>query len=113
MNSHNIRSQKIDRLTQHAGFGFNSADSPAQYTKPVNHRRVRVRAHKGVRIVKPVFLPDDLRQVFEIYLMANPDSRRDDIEAFVCLCPPLQKLISGAVSLKLHFHIALESIGTS
>ena len=34
---HHLRNEHGDRLTQHRSLGFNSPNTPAQYTQPVDH----------------------------------------------------------------------------
>ena len=51
MNSYHVGRQKINRLSQHAGFGFNAANSPADDAQAINHGRMRVSADEGIRII--------------------------------------------------------------
>ena len=45
-----VRRQEINRLSEHAGFGFDSADAPADDAETVDHRRVRIGADQRVGI---------------------------------------------------------------
>jgi hypothetical protein len=42
MNADDIRRQEVNRLAEHPGFRLNSADAPADDSKTVDHRRVRI-----------------------------------------------------------------------
>ena len=46
-----IRRQEINRLAEHAGFGLDAADAPADDAQAVDHGRVRIGADEGVGIV--------------------------------------------------------------
>ena len=50
MHAHDFRRQKINRLPEHARFGFDSADAPADDAEAVDHRRVRIGADERVGI---------------------------------------------------------------
>ena len=104
----NIGSQKVNRLAQHRGFGFDTADTPADDAESIDHRGVRIGAHQTVRIIKIVLAPDAFAQVFEVHLMANADARRNHAEAIECLHAPLQKLITRVVAAELHLHVFAE-----
>ena len=39
---------RLDRLTEHARFGFDAANAPTNNTKPVDHRRMRIRADQSI-----------------------------------------------------------------
>ncbi len=52
VDAHHFRRQKVHRLSEHPGLGFNAADSPANDAEAVDHGRVRIRADEGIRIVK-------------------------------------------------------------
>jgi len=41
------------RLAEHGGFGFNSADAPAEDAERIYHRRVRIGPDNGIRISLP------------------------------------------------------------
>src|SRR2546430_6143419 len=65
--------RSVNRLAQHRGFGFDTADTPADDAESIDHRGVRIGAHQTVRIIKIVLAPDAFAQVFEVHLMANAD----------------------------------------
>src|SRR5215469_5331760 len=50
-----------------------------------------------------------LCEIFEVYLMNNPDPRRNELESFERLLSPLEKLVALAVALELHIQVELQS----
>ncbi len=48
VHAHYFRREKINRLPKHSGFRFDSTHAPANHTKPIDHRRVRIRADQCV-----------------------------------------------------------------
>ena len=56
MHAHDIRRQEINRLPEHARFGFDAADAPADNAQAVDHRRVRIGADERVGIVNAVLV---------------------------------------------------------
>ena len=100
--------EEINRLAEHAGFRFDSADTPADDTEAVDHRRVRIGADERVGI------KDDRRrsarehafgEIFEIYLVHDADARRHEAEGLEGLLAPFQKFITLAVALEFHLHV--------
>ena len=84
-----IRGQEIYRLAEHSRFGLDPADAPADDTEAVDHRRMRIRADKRIREINAIPLENSFRQIFEIDLMDDADSRRDDAKAVERLSSPL------------------------
>src|SRR5438477_8077466 len=110
MYSNNIRCEEVDWLPKHAGFSFDTADSPAHDAKSVDHGGVGVRAYERIWIVHSVFFQDTARQIFQVDLMDNADPRRHHLESFKRLHAPLKELITRAVALKLKFHVFLQGV---
>ena len=50
MHADDFRRQKINRLAEHAGFRFDSADAPADDAEAVDHGGVRIGADERVGI---------------------------------------------------------------
>ena len=50
MNADDFGRLEVDRLTEHAGFGFDTANAPAYDADTVNHGRMGVGTHKSVGI---------------------------------------------------------------
>ena len=81
VHAHHFGGQKVNRLTEHSGFGFNSAHAPADDAETIDHRCVRVGPDQRVGVENVAIV--DLRvlhafsEVFEIHLMNDADSRWD------------------------------------
>ena len=103
--------EEVDRLAEHAGFGFNAADAPTDDAESVDHRRVRIGADERVRVVDAVRGQHSLGEVFEIHLMDDADAGRDDLEGLERLLAPFEKLVAFAVTLELHFEVQLHRVG--
>src|SRR2546429_76534 len=110
MNADNIGRQKINRLAQHCGFGFDTADAPADNPESIDHRGVRVSAHQTVRIIQTMLFPNAFAEEFKIDLMTDAYARRDYAKAVECLHAPLQKLVTRVIAAKLHLHIFREGV---
>ena len=50
MHADDFRRQEINRLAEHAGFGLDAANAPADDAEAVDHGGVRVGAHERVRV---------------------------------------------------------------
>jgi hypothetical protein len=100
-----LRDEHRDGLSEHRGFGFDSAHPPADNPKPVHHRRVRVGADERVRIgenaVAGGLLEDDAGQVFEIDLMDDPGVRWHDAEVLKRFLPPAEEHVAFPVAREL------------
>ncbi len=114
LEANHIGDQHGYRLPQHRGLGFDAADAPAQHPQAVDHGGVRVGAHQRVRIGDPLFIlqfaPDRFAEVFEVYLMADPGSRRHDAEAAKGLLAPAQKLVALMVALHLQTDVLFKGV---
>src|SRR5690606_19904920 len=83
-----VRGQEIDRLAQHAGFGFDAAHAPADAADAVDHGGVRVGADQGVRVVDVALFHDAARQVFQVDLVDDAEARRHHAEGVEGLHAP-------------------------
>src|SRR5215813_546796 len=110
MNTNDVRSQKVNRLTQHRGLCFDSAHSPTDDSQTIDHGRMRVRTDQRIWKVKAVLFPNTARQILQIDLMTNANSRRNNSEAVKCLRSPLQKLVTRIVPPELHPNVFLKRI---
>jgi hypothetical protein len=72
---------------------------------------MRIRTHKGVRVVDFVLFEYSASEVFEINLMADSDSRRYYIEVIEGLLAPLKELVARVIPLELDLQIKIERIG--
>src|SRR5262245_19778867 len=68
---------------------------------------MRIGTHKRVGKIDAITFENSLSQVFQIYLMHDPDPRRHDTKSIERLSSPLQESISLPVPTKLHLHVAL------
>ncbi len=105
--------EKIHRLAEHGGLGFDAADTPAEHAQPVDHGGVRVDADEAVGVVHVALVPHDLRHVLEVDLMADAVARRNDLEGLERLRAPLQELVALAVALELDLHVLLQRVGAA
>ena len=118
--ANHLRQQHGKRLTEHARFGLDAADAPAQYGEPIHHGGVGIGADERIGIsnlggrdlaARAVFLlgrPDRLGEIFEIHLMANPGARRYDPEIVERALAPFQETIALAIAAIFMFDIGLE-----
>ncbi len=95
-----FRREHVDRLAEHDGLGFDSADSPADDAQAVDHRGVAVRAHQAVGVRDAVFRQHDIREVFEIDLVDDSRRWRDDSEVVKRLLSPAEKLVAFLVAFE-------------
>ena len=110
-----VRREEIDRLAEHARFGLDAADAPADDAEAVDHGRVRIGADERVGIINRLAVDRGgehaLGEIFEIDLMDDADARRHDLEGLERLHAPLEKLVALAVALEFQFQIALQRVG--
>src|SRR4029453_15896472 len=79
----------------------------------VDHGRVRIRANQriGEKDFRPLtsdfrlLAQHAFRQIFQIHLMHDADSRRNELESLESLLTPLKKLVTLAIALELHVQI--------
>src|SRR6185436_21121695 len=57
-----------------------------------------------------MFLPNILREVFEINLVTDADARRNHTKAVERLGAPLEKLVTRPIASELHLHVLFKSI---
>ncbi len=110
-----LRDEHRRRLPEHRGFGFDTADAPAEHADTVDHRRVRIGAEHGVRVRMPfaVFFRrhHDAREVFEVDLMHDAGARRHDLEVVEGLLAPAQKAVALAVALEFDLDVEIKRLG--
>ena len=115
LNTNDIGRQEINRLTEHAGFGFDSAHSPTHHADAIDHRGVAVGADECVGVIDIVLfvVMYASRKVFQIDLVNNAKTRRHDTESIERLHPPFEKLIALLIAFKLDFHVEIECLLTA
>ena len=78
LETHHLRNQHGNGLTEHGGLRLNTAHPPTQHTESIHHRRVGVRSNDSIRVSNLTTIcftaEYDTRQIFNIDLM--DDSRR-------------------------------------
>src|SRR5438270_7358429 len=108
--TNNFWSEQIKRLTQQDRLGLNTANPPTKDTKTVNHGSMRVGTNECIRksYRLAIFLPGhhDGSQVFQVHLVNNTRSRRDNPEIAESLLPPAQQGIAFAIALIFTLNIA-------
>ncbi len=110
VDAHDIGRQHVDRLAEHAGFRFDSADAPADDPHAVDHRRVGVGPDERVRKEEAVPFDDAHGEPLHVDLVHDADARRHDLESMERARAPLQKLVTGAVPLELDFHVEAQRV---
>ena len=95
------RREHGERLAEHRRLGLDPADAPPEHAGAVGHRGVRVGADERIGERDAVARLDDLREVLEVHLVADPARRRDDAEVAERLLPPVQELVAFAVAREL------------
>src|SRR5471030_1551504 len=107
-----VRGQEVDWLAQHAGFGFDAADAPADHADTVDHGGVRVGADQGVRVVHVAsFLAGIVHaacQVFQVDLVDDAEAWWHDAEGIECLHAPFHELVTLVVTREFQFHVQVQ-----
>ena len=109
------RDEHGDRLAEHGGFGFDSADAPAKHAEAVDHGGVRVGADQRVGIGRALaaFFADenDAGQIFEIDLVDDAGIGRNDGEIAEAGLSPAQEGIALFVALEFEERVHVEGAG--
>ncbi len=107
--------QHRDRLTEHRGLRLDAANSPAEHSEAVDHRRVRVGADQrvgvGERLAAFLFFEDDGGQVLEVHLVDDARPGGDHPEVVEGLLAPAQELVALAVPFEFDLHVLRECAG--
>ena len=114
LESHNPRNQHRHGLTQHGRLGFDSANTPAQHAKPIDHGGVGVGSHTGVG-ERLSHSPELLRvghlgQVLDVHLVDDSGARGHHLEVVECGLPPPQELVALAIAFILNVDVAGEGV---
>ena len=110
IHAYNIRRKEIDGLAEHASLGLDPTDAPADDANAIDHGRVRVGADQGIGIVDPGLLPYAARQVLEVHLMYDADTRRNHLEGIERLHTPFHELVALGVALELELHLEIQGL---
>ena len=103
--------QECNRLSEHAGLGFDSAHAPTDDAKAVDHSRMGVSAYKAVRVIDTAGVEDAAGQVLKVDLVDDADAGRNYTERLERLLSPLEEFVALAVTLELHVEIQLHRVG--
>ena len=115
-----FRQQHRIRLTEHRGFSFDAADTPAEHRQPVDHGGVRIGADQRVRISKLVGdrlvgefqlglrSPHRLRKIFEIDLMADASAGWHHAEILKRALRPFQEPVALLILFVLFVDVLFE-----
>jgi hypothetical protein len=117
LHAYDERNQHGHGLPEHGGFGFDSADAPAEHAESVDHGGVRIGADEGVGIsgaLAAFFVnKNHARQIFKIDLVDDSSVRRHDGEIAEAGLSPAQKRVALFVALEFEQRIDVEGIGRS
>ena len=102
--------QHGDGLAKHCCFSLDAANTPAQDAEAVFHGGVGVGTDAGVRVCEALIIEDDASQVFDVDLVDDAGSRRNDAEVGECLGAPTQELVALFVALVLDFDVLGQSV---
>ena len=110
--SDDMRDQHRDWLTEHCRFGLDTANAPAEYAKGVDHRCMRVRADKRIRVsparAVAVSIKNDAAQIFEVDLVDDARVRWHDAEVLKRRLPPAQERVALLVALEFNLVVEIE-----
>ena len=109
----NLGDQHRNRLTQHRRFGFDTANTPAQYGRAVDHGCVAVCTNQRIRIgncfaVLVSVCPNGLRQVFKVYLVTDTCARGNNAEIVERVLAPLKECVTLEVTFVFAVNVHLE-----
>ena len=100
-------------LAKHDRLSFNTADTPSNNTKAINHGGVRVGSHDRVGVEQSFVVEDNTSEPFEVDLMDNTITRRNNSKVVEGFFSPLEegKAFLVAVEFKslvffFSFHVA-------
>ena len=90
-----------DLLTEHDRLSLDTADTPADNTKTIDHSSVRISSHNGVWVKHAVLLEDDSGEPLKVDLMDDTVAGWDNTEVAESRLSPLEEGESLLVALKL------------
>ena len=110
----NTGNQHRDGLAKHRGLRFDTAHTPAQNPKAIDHGGVRVSAHTSVgeclNHTIDILCVRDFCQVFDVYLVNDASAGGDHFEVAEGCLSPAQELVALTVALVLDVDVAGEGI---
>ena len=104
--------QHRDGLAEHARFGFDSADAPADHAEAVDHGGVRIGADQRVGIREHGRLlaigEDHGREIFEIHLVHDAGVGRNDAKILKRFLAPAQERVALLIALEFEQRVDAE-----
>ena len=111
VHAHDVGCEKVDRLAEHRGFGFDAPHAPTDGAQPSDHAGVRVGTDERVRIDHAILLEKAWREKLQVELVKNAPARRHQAYAVIGLHRPLHEAEALVVALDLQLHVARERVG--
>ena len=105
MHPNDIRGEHVDRLCQRGCFGLDAADTPAHAPEARNHAGVRIRADQRIWKVSAIAFQHAGGEIFEIDLMQDAATGRDQPYAFVGLHRPFHEAKALSITLHIERHV--------
>ena len=105
-----IRREESIGLAEHAGLGFNAADTPGDDADAVDHGGMRVGTEYGIGKPYAVFFPHAARQVFHVDLMDDAVAGRDDADGLERALRPFDEAVALGVAFEFDFLVALHGV---
>lgn len=109
----NLGEHHRDLLTKHDRLGFNTADTPSDDTKAIDHGCVRVSSDHRVGVKHTVLLEDDTSEPLQVDLMDNTVARWHDSEVAEGGLTPLEEGKSLLVSIEFDLLITVLGVGAT
>ena len=97
-------------MAQHARFGFDATNSPADNANAINHGGVAIGADDAIGIGDTAFVVNATGEILQIDLVHDADAGRNDLEGIEGLHAPLHELITLFVSLKFKLHVEVKGL---
>ena len=107
-------------LPEHRGLRFDTADTPREHANAVDHRRVRIRADRGIG-KRDIILwvvsdtgtaapEDDAREILDVDLVHDARVRWDCAEPIERRLAPLQERVTFAIAFEFEIGIFLQRV---
>ena len=107
--------QHRDGLAEHARFGFDAADAPADHAQAVDHGGVRIGADQRIGIGEHGRLlaigEDHRRQIFEIHLVHDAGVGRHHAKILKRFLAPAQERVALLIALEFEQRVDAECAG--
>src|SRR4030095_12167158 len=113
VDTNDIGSKEVNRLTQHSGLCSKPTNSPANNSQSIDHGCMGVGADQRIRIKNSILAQYSGREIFEIYLMHDSNPGGHNAKSVKGLHSPFQEFITLAISFELHLHVPLPRIRNS